>query len=407
MIDSTILAPSGHPGRAKRKRKRKQQRPTLNLRADGRWQKKVNGRLFYFTGTADEALTEWKRSEDYIRQHGRKPDDARQPQTDRRSVTSKGLVNEFLDFKKRRVESGELSPRTWNRYQATGQLLVDTFGCNRLVSDLEPADFEKLRNVLAKRYSPVVLGVEIQNVRSIMRYAYDPEGEQLVDRPVRMGKGFAKPSAKTIRLHRMELGERLYTAVEIWSLIEPARPNMKAMILLAINGGLGPGDLATLTIDQCDGVREWLDHPRPKTGIARRIPLWPETRDAIRKAIAARREPINPDHARLLFIGRRGESYYDDEASYRVSQEFDDVRKLTSVSDARTFYDFRRTFQTIGENSRDIIAVRSIMGHAPATNDMSAIYRQRIDDERLTAVVNVVRAWLVAGKPAKPKRIAQ
>jgi hypothetical protein len=34
------------------------------------------------------------------------------------------------------------------------------------------------------------------------------------------------------------------------------------------------------------------------------------------------------------------------------------------------------------------------MGHAAASNDMSAIYRQRVSDERLRAVVDVVHDWL-------------
>jgi integrase len=126
-----------------------------------------------------------------------------------------------------------------------------------------------------------------------------------------MGKGFKKASAKTVRIHRADNGPRLYLAEQIWSLIDKARPNMRAMILLAINGGLGPGDLATLTIAQCDGTKEWLDHPRPKTGVDRKIPLWRETREAIREAIEHRRQPSDPANNHLLFIGRRGESYLE------------------------------------------------------------------------------------------------
>ena len=60
----------------------------------------------------------------------------------------------------------------------------------------------------------------------------------------------------------------------------------------------------------------------------------------------------------------------------------------------RTFYDLRRTFQTVAEGARDLTAVQSVMGHAPPANDMSAVYRQRVDDDRLLAVVNHVRGWL-------------
>ena len=34
------------------------------------------------------------------------------------------------------------------------------------------------------------------------------------------------------------------------------------------------------------------------------------------------------------------------------------------------------------------------MGHAPHSNEMSAVYRERIDDDRLKAVADHVRGWL-------------
>ena len=45
-------------------------------------------------------------------------------------------------------------------------------------------------------------------------------------------------------------------------------------------------------------------------------------------------------------------------------------------------------------DSRDQIAVDHIMGHAPGSSDMSAVYRERIDDDRLVAVVRHVHEWL-------------
>ena len=40
------------------------------------------------------------------------------------------------------------------------------------------------------------------------------------------------------------------------------------------------------------------------------------------------------------------------------------------------------------------MAVDFLMGHAPPSNDMASIYRQKIDDDRLHTVVNHVRNWL-------------
>jgi mono/diheme cytochrome c family protein len=41
------------------------------------------------------------------------------------------------------------------------------------------------------------------------------------------------------------------------------------------------------------------------------------------------------------------------------------------------------------------------MGHAPNSGDMSAAYRERIDDDRLRAVVKYVRQWLLGTEETK------
>ena len=58
------------------------------------------------------------------------------------------------------------------------------------------------------------------------------------------------------------------------------------------------------------------------------------------------------------------------------------------------FYALRHSFETIGGESRDQVAVNYIMGHAPTANDMASVYRERISDERLRAVTDHVYNWL-------------
>jgi len=67
------------------------------------------------------------------------------------------------------------------------------------------------------------------------------------------------------------------------------------------------------------------------------------------------------------------------------------MRQL-GISKGRNFYALRHTFETIGGDSRDQIAVDAIMGHA--RDDMASGYREWISDERLIAVTNHVRGWL-------------
>src|SRR5205823_5466725 len=81
------------------------------------------------------------------------------------------------------------------------------------------------------------------------------------------------------------------------------------MILLGVNCGFGNTDCAGLTFTGLDLDGGWVNYPRPKTGIARRCPLWPETVAAIRAAVAVRTKPGDfPDCGRV-FLTARGTAF--------------------------------------------------------------------------------------------------
>ena len=357
--------------------------------ATKRWAKKIRQKLFYFgswAGGAEAALARYLDQRDDL--HA-----GREPRRKSDTLTVASLCNHFLTHKQALCDSGELSPRTFDRYHANCALVVATLGKGRPVDDLRPEDFQALRGLMAKRWGPVALGNEIQMVRSIFRYG---DEAALIEKRVRFGPGFRKPSAKTIRQTRQKNGVRMLTAAEIHEVLEHAGPNLTAMILMACNGGLGNSDLALLPIAAIDLGGGWLDYPRAKTAIPRRIPLWLKTRQAIRAVLTKRTEPKDPADAALLFIGPRGESYVGGHKGYRVATEMKRALKRAGI-EGRTFYDLRRGFQTVAEGAHDLTAAQSIMGHAPPAGDMSAIYRQRIDDERLRAVTEHVRLWLFGG----------
>ena len=361
-----------------------QARFPLTRRADGRWCKKIHGQMFYFVGSADEALEEWLRVKDHLLAD-------RDPPPRGEYVDVGELVNQFLHHKKQKIECGELAERTWGRYEGTGKMLIEFLGRTTCVANLALEDFQKLRAHMAKRWGPVALGNEIQIVRSIFRYG---RRNGLLDADPKFGDQFDKPSAKTLRMERAKSGPKLFTAKQIKAVLKLARPAMKAMILLGINGGMGNTDVATLTAAAFDLDGGWLDYPREKTGMPRRIPLWPETVTAVRNAIKSRVAHKDPEAAELLFIGARGEDYVGRHKGSRVATEFAGLLKAAKI-EGRSFYDLRRTFQTIAEEkSHDLVAVKAIMGHAPAAGDMSAVYRQRVTDERLRAVADGVRGWL-------------
>ncbi len=305
-------------------------------------------------------------------------------------MTVRDLCNRFLTAKNERVETGEITPRTFADYHATCSRLVDTFGKNRPVDGLAAEDFRRLRASMAKVWGPVRLGNEIQRVRSVFKFAYD---EALVDKPVRYGQSFSRPSRRVIRKLRNGSGPRMFEAEEIRRMIGAAGVQLKTMILLGINCGFGNADCAGLPRKALDLHGGWVNYPRPKTGVQRRCPLWPETVKALRDALEVRPKPKDRADAKLVFITKYGQRWAKDTSDNPVSQETAKVlRQLGIQRRGVNFYALRHTFETIGGEARDQVAVDHIMGHA--RDDMASVHRERISDERLQAVTDHVRHWL-------------
>ena len=107
-----------------------------------------------------------------------------------------------------------------------------------------------------------------------------------------------------------------------------------------------------------------------------------------------------------MFITKYGSPWLKNTPDNPISKEI--AKRLTELGIRRpgvNFYALRHTFETIGSESRDQVAVDSIMGHAPDTDDMASVYRERISDERFRAVTEYVRGWLFA-KSNDPSRSA-
>jgi len=373
----------------------------------GRWCKKVAQKVWYFGKIGGEAekqkaLEKWLDQKDDILA-GRNPR-ARSgalllgdPPHDPDSAV--GLVNRFLSSKQALLETGEITVRTFHDYKRTCQTLVDVLGWSQRVDALTPEDFERLRSHLAKSRGHVALGNEINKTKIILKYAAD---NRLIPLAIAYGQSFKRPSRKALRLERIKRGPRIFEAPEIKRMLDKASSALKAMVLLGINAGLGQSDLAQLPQSAVDLKSGWLNYPRPKTGIERRCWLWPETCAALQAALVKRPLPADAADADLCFITKRGSrwSRVNEKGTVvcAISQEFKKLMDSLEINGHRGFYSLRRGFETIGGNSRDQVAVDHVMGHAPASNDMSAVYRQRIEDDRLMAVAEHVRRWLFPPK---------
>lgn len=379
--------------------------------ATGRWAKKVKGKFAYFGKVADDpdgqaALEKWLLQKDDLLA-------GRRPRKGNGELVVVDLINRFLTSKLAAVKAGELSARAFRNYGPVCKQLLSTFGRNRAVTDLAADDFDKLRTQICDRLGLQARGVAVGQVKGLFKFAFD---SGLIETPVRFGPAFKSPSRKSLQIERNSKGLRLFEAEQIRLMLDHATPAMKAQILLGINCGFGNSDCAHLTLKALDMDGGWANFPRPKTGILRRIPLWPETIAAISNYLPTRPKPADKVDTDIVFIMPKGVRYVrmleknnpanpDDKwtnatAVDRIS--LDMLGILTALKIKRpglSFYALRHTFETIAGGSRDQIAVDSIMGHS--RGDMASVYREKIEDERLLAVTNHVRKWLFGTKETK------
>ena len=367
----------------------------------GRWTKKIRGKFHYFGSTIDDpkgekALEQLNREWPFL-SNGRTPP----PADTGDGCTLRMLCNSFLTSKKNKLDAGELSERSFADYHRICDMLIQHFGRDCRVDDLRQDDFEGFRKGLANRLGVVTLRNTINRCRVVFKYSHD---QRLIDQPVNYGQSFNRPSAKVLRKARNEAGPRMFEVGELHQILDAADPVARAMVLLGCNAGFGNTDIASLPQAAVDLETGWIDFPRPKTEVNRRIPLWRETVEALREAIAIRPQPVDPADADLCFLTSRGRRWVRVQptksnsdkfvAIDALSQRFAKLLKKLDINGRKglNFYTLRHVFESIGGESKDQVAVNSIMGHVDSS--MAGVYRERISDERLQAVVDVVRQWL-------------
>ncbi len=377
--------------KATRKPKPKGTFPLFQHR-NGQWAKKVNGKLYYFGTDKDAALERWKAEMDHIMAGRPVPRSDGTPQLAE-------LGNVFHADCMQRVASGTLAKRSADEYERTIARMVDVFGRDSRPQHWTPMDFARLAEAFAQpvdrktairggikgpsvtRRSAVTVAGDIRRAKAFLNWCADSE---LIP-PPRYGRNFQPLSQREQRIIRSKTGRRDLAADDLRKILEHCSVWYKPIVMLGINGAIGNLDIAEMRLEQYDG--EWLDLPRGKTGTPRRIWLWPETRKAIDAYLAIRR-----NRGDRLFYTRLGDHWHRD-SDDAIGAAFAKARKAASVGRG-TFYDLRRTFATVAGATKDIAAIKLVMGHTSQGNDMTALYTQAVDDARIRTVCAHVRDWL-------------
>jgi integrase len=370
--------------------------------ATKRWAKKVKGKLHYFGPWDDPngALEEWVRVRSALLAGLPRP----QHRPDVYAVAD--ICEAFLQHRNTKVESGELRQRTWDEYKAVCDLMMQAFGKERFADEIKPEEFSKLRSLIAKKKRPKTIHNLITRCQAVINFS---NKNGLTEKPILTGTYFEKPSAKELRIDKAAQShqdELMLESQVIRAVLEKASTQLKAMILLAVNTGMGNEDCGRLEFRHVDLETGWLDFPRPKTGVKRRAKLWPETVQALKSAIKSRPKPSTKVNRELVFVTRRGLPWAKEGRANPISREFRNLLDETGNHvEGLGFYSLRRTFETIASETNDQPAIDLSMGHEG--REMSDLYRQRIGDKRLESVAEHVRRWLFPASPKSRKRGAK
>ena len=381
------------PSARKRQSAKQPAKLPLTKHPKGYWCKKIKGKLHYFgkvEGDEDgqKALAKYLDAKDEILA-GRKPSGHRSG-----GLTVADAGDWFCNAKRAKVESGEITERTLREYIATANRMAKIFGANRLVENLGPEDFGALRADIAKTWGPHRLASEITRVRTVFKWLH---ASKHIATPLDFGPDFAKPSKRIMRLQRAEGPERMFERDEIHQLLDAADVQMHAMILLGVNLGFGNHDCGSLTLDLATeaiatGILDW---PRPKTGVARRGWLWPETRQALQAVLDSRPAPRHPEAVDKVFVlpSTRGPWTHSDANHNNVATRFNKLQDEVGVRTmGRAFYSLRHVFRTVADETCDQVACNLVMGHSDSS--MASAYRERVGGDRIERVCEHVRSWL-------------
>lgn len=300
-------------------------------------------------------------------------------------VTLATVMNQFLFAKLQSRDAGKIKPRTYADYTESLKLLGESLGITTLVADLKPGHFTHFAARLAREYGIDRRMLHTVNIRSMFKWAEEME---VIDRRPRYGPEFKMPSRLERRRARAAMRKRrhglIYSSTEVALLLNRASPKMRALILLMLNGGFRPVELADITWDEInDG---WFHGDTGKWAIERDVPLWPETQLAL-ACMYVRKHP--PGNSRHVFVAKNGKPYVN-----RVSQLSTDFWRMFPMDGVRNrgMYSFRRTFRTLADSTNDQRAIARVMGRE--VGDIDTLYVQHVNPSRMIDVCSAVRAAL-------------
>lgn len=345
------------------------------------------------------------------------------------------VINLFLYRRQQRVDAAKMERSTFEEYKSILTDFADFSGDGDAAVQgridgrgrigearlrrLTPENFDDYAASLAKRFGLHRRNKYIIVVRMMFKWASNNAGTDFVPP---YGDEFSparRSEFRRARNKRNKTDPETFTPEEVRTLLAGRRieyklrktvqarlvrssPQMRAMILLALNAGYHNKDMATMPLSVAEGLLKnpWLEYSRGKTGAERRAWIWPETVTAIEKYLRVRPTPAE-QFKDLLFLTRFGKPYLAEKRSGKSSKWLrkdmignrlgELMDRLGMRRQGRRFRAFRKTYRTTASEIGDEMVIDLTMGHADSIDDMRSIYTVTVLDRKLKRVSEHVR----------------
>jgi integrase len=321
-------------------------------------------------------------------------------------LTMHDLLNRWLIDRRGDAGRGELSAGAWQQYKLSAKRLDKVLG-HYAAADVSPDVVRAAYDRLAADFKPDFAKRAVGHLRTACRHAE----EHGWCPPVRLG---AKLVAKLAARPQPRMRWQLLTPAQVRAVLAELDRRiakgdgrslatlyqLRAMVLLALNGGFNSMEVSELTKAQVEVAAARLRHTRGKTGAEHFVPLWPETLAALAPVLAQR--PDDP----LLFRTREGNPWnrmaeVRKDGKLVKAQGIDNVKyyftpilkHLGLHTPGQSFGKLRHCHASTGDEAGDTPAAMVLMGHAVAKGARAAYVA--VSWERIKRVSDHVRHVLL------------
>lgn len=261
-------------------------------------------------------------------------------------VAGKAQGVTFTEFAQKYLDYARCNKRSWKRDEQLIANLSRAFGGKRL-AEIRSLDVEQYKLMRCEMAQPATVNREVALLKHMFNLGI--RWEYTLDNPTR-GVNLLREDNTVERILSREEEERL---------VATAHPDLRPVLVTALNTGMRLGELLSLTWADVDLSRRLITVRHTKNGRVRRLPI----NDGLLEAFEALHGKSRK--AEYIFSSPR---HGNRRSSVRTA--FEAAIRRAGISKLR-FHDLRHTFATrLVAAGVDIVTVKELLGHRDITMTM-------------------------------------